>query len=188
MDQIFREGIINLNTRQFGKVVELIVSLIKSYKVSTSLNFDLFDSKRKLHIEVKSSRVFKKNQLDLNLNNLYDLIINNTSKNRLLKTRQVKNEKFDCNIQQIKTNLFDELYYLLFFYDSIEIFCIKNKQIKKDKKLKYSDKQHRGNKGEGQFHINQDNYGYHKSKYFIQSLTYKEIKKLLLKYNRKQAN
>ena len=90
MDSAFREGIINLNTRQFGKVVELIVSLIKNYKVSTNLNFDLFDSKRKLYIEIKSSRVFKKNQLDLNLNNLYDLIINNTNKNRLLKTRQVK--------------------------------------------------------------------------------------------------
>ena len=58
MDEAFREGIINLNTRQFGKAIELIVTLIKDYKTNT--NFDLYDSKRKRHIEVQSSRVFKK--------------------------------------------------------------------------------------------------------------------------------
>ena len=184
MDEAFREGIINLNTRQFGKVVELIVTLIKDYKTSTNLDFDLYDSKRKRHIEVKSSRVFKKNKLDFKLNNLYNMIINNTNKNRLLKTNQVKTEKFDCNIQQVKAKLFDELYYLLFFYDRIEIFLIKNKQIKKDKKLKYSDKQHKGNIGEGQFHINQDTYEHHKKKYFIEAQTYTQIKRLLLRHNK----
>jgi len=181
MDEAFREGIINLNTRQFGRFVELIVKLIKGFKDSTDLDFDLYDSKRKKTIEVKSSRVFKKQKINFKLNNLYDLIINNTNKNRLLKTNQVNTEKFDCNIQQIKSNLFDELYYLLFFYDKIEVFLIKKDQIKKDKKLKYSDKQHKGNKGEGQFHVNQDTYSYHKKKYFKQAITYTEIKRLLLK-------
>jgi len=60
MDEAFREGIINLNTRQFGRFVELIVKLIKGFKDSTDLDFDLYDSKRKKTIEVKSSRVFKK--------------------------------------------------------------------------------------------------------------------------------
>ena len=104
------------------------------------------------------------------------MIINNINKNRLLKTNQVRTEKFDCNIQQVKTKLFDELYYLLFFYDRIEIFLIKSKQIKKDKKLKYSDKQHKGNIGEGQFHVNQDTYAHHKKKYFVEVLTYAQIK------------
>ena len=185
MEKTFKEGIINLNTRQFGKVVELIVTLITNYKTSTHLDFDLYDPKRKLHIEVKSSRVFKKHRLNLNLNNLYDLIINNTNKNRLLKTNQTKTENFDCNIQQIKIYLFDELYYLLFFYDCIEVFLIKNKQIKKDKKLKYSDKQHKGNVGEGQFHVNQDTYAHHKKKYFVRALTYSEIRRLLLKHKKK---
>ena len=57
----FREAIINLNTRQFGKVVELIVTLIKHYEISTHLDFDVYDPKRKMKIEVKSSRVFNRN-------------------------------------------------------------------------------------------------------------------------------
>ncbi len=73
------------------------------------------------------------------------------------------------------------MYYLLFFYDIIEIFKIDSKQVKKDRNLNYRNKQHRGNEGEGQFHINQNNYQYHKNNYFLQSVTYEKIKELLLK-------
>ena len=180
MDDHFRDGIINLHTRQFGKVVELIVQLLRDYQDSNQLDFDLFDPNTSKNIEVKSSRVFKENKLKLDLENLYDLIIHNSNRNRLLKQNQAIDVKFDCNIQQIKTELFDSMYYLLFFYDIIEIFKIDSSQIKADKNLNYSDKQHRGNKGEGQFHINQNHYQYHKNNYFLQSVTYEKIKELLL--------
>ena len=88
---------------------------------------------------------------------------------------------FDCNIQQIKNQYFDYLYYVLFFSDIIEFFRLIPGKIIKDKAIGYSDKQHRGNKGEGQFHINQKNYAHHKKNYFIGKMDYEELKEKLLK-------
>ena len=42
----------------------------------------------------------------------------------------------------------------------------------------YSDKQHRGNKGEGQFHINNDNIKYHRENNLERKLTYEELYEL----------
>jgi len=179
----FRDGIINLNTRQFGTVVELIVKLLRDYQDSEQLDFDLFDPETKMNIEVKSSRVYRKRYLKFNLDNLYDLIVNNSNRNRLLTQAQAAQEQFDCNIQQVKTELFDALYYLLFFSDVVEIFRIGKDEIRTDANLSYSDKQHKGAKGEGQFHVNHKNYEYHKEKYFVQSVTYSEIKDMLLRRN-----
>ena len=180
MENLFRDGIINLNTRQFGTVVELIVTLLRDYQESNKLDFDLFDPQTGKNIEVKSSRVYRKQYLKFDLDNLYELIINHSNRNRLLRQEQATSEKFDCNIQQIKINLFDTLYYLLFFFDVIEIFKIRRGQIRQDVNLNYSDKQHRGNEGEGQFHVTQKNYEYHRANYFVQSVTYDEIKAMLL--------
>ena len=104
-DDIFRDGIINLHTRQFGKVVELVVQLLKDYQDSGQLDFDLYDPKTNKNIEIKSSRVFKKQTLKFNLDNLYHLIINNSNRNRLLKQSQASHTQFDCNIQQIKVGV-----------------------------------------------------------------------------------
>ena len=84
-EDLFRDGIISLNTRQFGTVVELIVKLLKDYQESNQLDFDLFDPETKRSIEVKSSRVFRKQSLKFNLDNLYDLIIKSSNRNRLLR-------------------------------------------------------------------------------------------------------
>ena len=62
MSDDFRDGIINLYTRQFGTVVEILIKFLYSYQDSLDLSFDLIDCKNK--IEVKGSRVFKK----INLN------------------------------------------------------------------------------------------------------------------------
>jgi len=71
-DDLFRDGIINLHTRQFGRVVELIVQLLRDYQDSNRLDFDLFDPETNMNIEVKSSRVFKKQLLQFDLDHLYD--------------------------------------------------------------------------------------------------------------------
>jgi len=57
----------------------------------------------------------------------------------------------------------------------IEIFEIDSTEIKKDATIAYSDRQHRGNIDEGQFHVNNHTYEHHKKNYFIQSITYKTI-------------
>ena len=64
-----------------------------------------------------------------------------------------------------KRKEFDILYYGLFFADVIEIFKINSNEIADCPG--YSDKQHRGNKGEGQFHLNQDNLAYHRKEHQV---------------------
>lgn len=183
MSDSFRDGIMSLHTRQFGKVAELFIKLLRGYKGGKTLAHDLYDHGSDESIEVKSARVYREQKLALTLPNLYRTLIKNTNEHRLLKQSQTSDAtiKFDCNIQQIKTDCFDRMYYLLFFYDVIELFEISSEQITSDANLNYSDKQHRGNIGEGQFHVTQNNYAYHKSKYFVQTLTYDKIKELLLK-------
>ena len=82
---------------------------------------------------------------------------------------------FDCNIQQVKIKEFDCLYYGCFFEDIILIFKINSDEILNDKTIFYSDHQHRGNIGEGQFHISNKNIKNHINKYFLNSLTYEKL-------------
>jgi len=88
-----------------------------------------------------------------------------------------KNFSFDCNIQQVKKVEFDVLYYGLFFADCVKIFRIMSEQI--GSQIFYSDKQHKGNVGEGQFHINGDTFQIHLDNYLYQTLTYEELYELL---------
>ena len=172
--QKFRDGIIDIHTRQFGTAAEVIVMIVKKCIGSKKLEFDLIDVNNN-KVEVKASKVFKKQKLDMNIKNFYEIIMNNSNRERLIRQKDVDKFTFDCNIQQIKIKLFDKMIYLLFFKDVIEIFEIQKKQIQKDAKIHYSDKQHRGNVGEGQFHINNKTYGHHKKHYFIESITYTEL-------------
>ncbi len=170
----FRDGIMNVHTRQFGTVAELVIRILKNHINSGKIHFDLIDIDNK-KIEVKASRVFKKNELKMDIHNFYEIIMNNSNRGRLLNQKDVTKKDFDCNIQQIKTKYFDRLIYLLFFKDIIEIFEITNESILKDKEINYSNKQHAGNVGEGQFHINNQTYKHHKEKYFIESITYEKL-------------
>jgi hypothetical protein len=77
----------------------------------------------------------------------------------------------------VKRAEFDILYYGLFFADCVVIFRINSDQI--GSQIYYSDKQHKGNVGEGQFHINQDTLQIHLDRYLYQKLTYDKLLKLL---------
>ena len=170
----FRDGIIDIHTRQFGTAAEIVIMIMQGCTESRKLEFDLMDINNK-KVEVKASKVLKKQKLSMSVENFYDIVISNSNRNRLIKQRDIKKFEFDCNIQQIKVKLFDKMIYLLFFNDVIEVFEITKKQILKDKKINYSDKQHRGNIGEGQFHINNKTYDHHKKNYFIESITYEKL-------------
>jgi len=94
-----------------------------------------------------------------------------------------KDHRFDCNIQQVKRAEFDVLYYGLFFSDCIQIFRIESSIIKENRhggRIFYSDFQHKGNAGEGQFHINPSTLQIHLDFYHYKMLTYDELHKLLL--------
>ena len=79
---------------------------------------------------------------------------------------------FDSNIQQVKPDQFDFLFYGQFFLDIITIYCVSSTSI--EVLPNYSDKQHRGNTGEGQFHLNNRTIHLHRN-YLLQTITYHDL-------------
>lgn len=174
-----RDGIFDLYTRRFGTVAENLIKILANTSWGQDLTHDLFDDISLERIEVKFSRALKANESTINENNILDEIIAADNRARMFKSTEWEKYGFDCNIQQIKRKEFDILYYGIFFSDKIQIFKIKSGEI--GKAIKYSDKQHRGNVGEGQFHLNNGTYAYHLENHFEKELTYKQILKMLKK-------
>ena len=171
----FRNGIFSLQTRRFGDVAEIMIKKIYNMSNSNVLNFDKEkDGKR---IEVKFSRGLKKNDSIINEYNIVEQCLKGSPNNRSILSTEATKYKFDCNIQQIKNKEFDELYFGIFFKDVVEIFKITSQEI--ENLSNYSNKQHRGNVGEGQFHLNQKNIENYRQKYLIRSLTYQELYQIL---------
>lgn len=170
----FRDGIFALNTRRFGKVAELMIQKIFNLIDSDNLAYDLRTTAGE-KIEVKFSTVLKKCSSNINYNNLIKSVVASNIDNRMLTFDMAKKLSFDCNIQQVKTKEFKYLYYGCFFEDKIMICKIESSEIAKDAKILYSDHQHRGNVGEGQFHINNTTIDNHLNKYLIKWLTYEEL-------------
>jgi hypothetical protein len=174
-------AIFELNTRKFGSVVEKLLEnflgkLGYTVKKSNSISYD--KNINGLDDEIKASRVLVKSKLDIENGSIVENIINH-NKERKLKKINCLTQDWDCNIQQIKTDCFENLWYVLFFEDSVEIFKIDKSQILSDPNISYSNKQHRGNVGEGQFHITNKNIQYHFDNYFFKTVSYGEIIKLL---------
>ena len=59
--ETLREGIFNLNTRRFGTVCELLIQKLAKYGKGRSQFHDLYDDEHEHRIEVKFSRVQRKN-------------------------------------------------------------------------------------------------------------------------------
>lgn len=175
--QTFRDGIFALRTRRFGTVAEIMVKKLYNLDESGSLAFDKKVRDTHERIEVKFSTVMKENDAKIRDDNVIDQCNKANLANRAMRSDEVSAYNFDCNIQQVKRKEFDLLYYGLFFSDSIEIYKMSSDQILDCQG--YSDKQHRGNEGEGQFHINQDNIEYHRCNFLQRVLTYAELYQLL---------
>jgi hypothetical protein len=176
----FKEGIFNLRTRRFGTVAELMIKKLTNLGGSRNLAYDLHDEQLDNRIEVKFSTVMKANDSTISIKNAIEQCIKANLSNRMMKSNEVKNESFDCNIQQIKRVEFDLLFYGLFFYDKIAIFSMKSDQILSCPG--YSDFQHRGNEGEGQFHINNSSYDFHLKNHLVQWLFYEDLLELFKDY------
>ena len=143
---------------------------------------DLYDDVKRRRIEVKFSVVMKKADTPISESTVLQCIEESTSAERMVAFSEWEQHKFDCNIQQIKRVEFDVLYYGLFFSDKILIFRIESGQIKENNKggqIHYSDFQHKGNEGEGQFHINSDTFHIHLDNHLYQTLTYDQLYTLL---------
>lgn len=174
----FRDGIFALRTRRFGNVAEIMIEKIYRLENSNKLNYDRFDAVENKKIEIKFSTVMKENEERINSSNVIEQCLKANIANRAMKFEDISQYKFDCNIQQIKCNEFDILYYGLFFADAILIFKISSNDILKLDN--YSNKQHRNNEGEGQFHINNDNLQFHIDNFLIKQMTYDNLYKIFL--------
>ena len=172
-----RDGIFALHTRRFGSVAECMVRrLIKCGRGMNQFH-DLYDDALKHRIEVKFSTVRRAAETIIDEDTVLRCIEEATSVKRMVKFAEWQKTEFDCNIQQVKRAEFDVLYYGLFFADVIAIFKIASKDI--GPQIYYSDKQHKGNVGEGQFHVNRDTLQYHLDHYLYGKITYDELYELL---------
>jgi len=172
-----RDGIFALHTRRFGSVAEVMIRRLVHLGKGRNLFHDLYDDAAQHRIEVKFSRVQRAAETRITEATVLQCIEEATSEHRLVDFDEWRGQTFDCNIQQIKRVEFDVLYYGLFFADCVTIFRINSSEI--GPQIFYSDKQHKGNLGEGQFHINQDTLQIHLDNYLYCSLTYDGLLELL---------
>lgn len=177
-----RDGIFALRTRRFGSVAEYMVKRLLKCSQARSLFHDLYDDARQHRIEVKFSVVQKKAERTVTEETVLRCIEEATAEERMVAFADWQQYEFDCNIQQIKRAEFDVLYYGLFFSDCIKIFRLESNEIKENQnggRIYYSDFQHKGNVGEGQFHINPRTLPIHLDYYLYKTLTYDQLYELL---------
>lgn len=174
---IFKEGIFSLNTRRFGTLAEIMIKKLYDLQWSGNKSFDLYDPLNDKKIEVKFSRVMQKHSDTIREENVIDQCMSDAYlENRSLNANDIF-IPFDSNIQQIKCHNFDYLFYGLFFMDCVEIYGVCSQHIHSIPG--YSDHQHAGNIGEGQFHLNNSSINYHRNNFFKKALTYSELFRLL---------
>lgn len=176
--EAFRRGLFSLQTRRFGKIGEIFVQALEEFDEPESIFHDLFDSMNGERIEVKCSRVLIANSETITVENFIQQCMNNDPESRPVNYADRETNAWDCNIQQVKRTEFSRLYYLLFFQDRISVFCIRSEQIQRDSALNYSDRQHAGNEGEGQFHVTNENIQHHISTYHFGDFTYAQLLEL----------
>jgi hypothetical protein len=166
-----QQAIFGLHTRRFGAVAEIMIKKMVMLERSSTLAYDLFDDKEGTRIECKFSRAQKKAEVKITESTLFKAL--ECEANRDIMYHEWKDFPWDCNIQQIKKAEFDILYYGVFFKDAILVFKVYSEQI--DKEMRYSDKQHRGNTGEGQFHLNRQTLRHHLNYHLYKTISYGEL-------------
>lgn len=176
--EIFRRGIFNLRTRRFGTAAELLIQKLLGANKGRSQFHDLYDDEKSHRIEVKFSTVNTSSDEPINIKNLLTAI-EKAGTERAVPYAGWQAYKFDCNIQQVKIAEFDILYYGLFFSDKIVIFKIDTDTIPNDRDIYFSNKQHKGNVGEGQFHINNTTLPHHLKNYLYKAIGYEDFLDLL---------
>lgn len=185
---MFRRGLFNMRTRRFGRVAELLVERLTNATAARNQFHDLYDDKLKHRIEVKFCTVNAEHDERITLDNLLG-VVEAAGRERAVPFRDWQAYKFDANIQQVKRSEFDILYYGLFFADDIVMFKANSSQIKTQAEIVtgdlnavqiyFSDKQHKGNVGEGQFHINQKTLNIHLNHFHYKTISYSDFLTLI---------
>ncbi len=175
----FRDGIFSLYTRRFGKMTELMIQQFKGLSDPDSNSYDLYDQNQDKKVEVKFCTAQTKHDASISGSNILEAIAGSSIHERMFPSDEWQEHQFDCNIQQVKPTEFHVLYYGIFFSDIIQIFKITSEEINNNPALiSYSNKQHRGNVGEGQFHLNNDTYQIHLDHFLENELKYSDLYEL----------
>lgn len=175
--RLLRDALFRLNTRRFGAVAELIIKKLKALSGPQSVFHDLFDPRTKQRIEVKFSTVLAKWSEPMREDNLLQVLQAAMSEERVVSFSNWEASLFDCNVQQVKPAEFDTLYYGLFFHDCVLVFHCHSSEV--ERMPGWSDKQHKGNQGEGQFHLTNKNLAEHLTRHLHLKLSYQELAALL---------
>jgi hypothetical protein len=175
-EEKIKNTIIGIAPKKLGNLVEDIIRQQFCFeKVNKNTEYDACKELRR--IEIKSSRALE--EIADTDNDYFSYLVSYSRS--LIKIEDLKTKTYVCNIQQVKPKLFDDLYYTLVVNEGILVFKMTKKEIKNDKKIAFSGKQHRGNIGEGQFHIKKANIQHHMDTYHIKTLLWSDIFKTLEK-------
>lgn len=173
--EILKENLKQMSPRRFGEKFGewFVFNLDSNLKERLDGSHDgIYNDKR---CEIKISRALFKTSKKISLTE--ELL----SSNKSFYVNSESTDKFDCNIQQVKPKCFDLMIYGVFFDDIIYLFKTDSSTIQTDKNISYNDKQHRGNVGEGQFHIKRNNLQYHIDNFLYKKLTWQDLLKIIEK-------
>lgn len=173
-------NLMNMAPKKIGTILEKIVRAEFSIDVNGHINAENDGLCQVSTIEIKSSRAMFETDSDKKAS-LYSFVAN--YQRGLVSLADLETSNFVCNIQQVKPKLFNRLYYVLLVKEGLLIFKIANNQIVNDSNITYSNKQHRGNTDEGQFHIKKSNINYHIETYYDRMIGWERIIDILQTLN-----
>jgi hypothetical protein len=183
VSQELRDGIFALHTRRFGRIAEHMIQALAGLGKARGRFHDLFDDLEEHRVEVKFSRVLRSNEVPVESGSVLQAINEARAPERMVSLSEAWEALWDCNIQQIKRAEFDVLYYGLFFSDCV--ICFRASTSLVHELPGYSDFQHKGNVGEGQFHLTPLTLRYHLEHHRRFDLTYDELLNVLTELDRR---
>jgi hypothetical protein len=176
-EEHFRNNLILLEGKNFGKIFEIIVSRLANLEKAGDASHDWYCSLSSSRIEVKAIRAFFSHE-KMNDGNLIEMLLEGSKSKKLVNDKRKKIDQWNGGVCQIKLNCFEFLYYCAVFYDKIYFFITTPEKISNDKKICFSKKQHR-NGNMGQFHLTPQNIDHHIENYLYKQLTYKQLISIL---------
>lgn len=147
------ENIATLNTRRLNVVTKGIVN-----------DFTDFDTTNQM---VLSSMAIRKTRLD----QTYVSLIENGDKKKFIPYSQRYNHRFNCAIQQIKSE-YSGVVFVLYFSDVVAIYQVNRAELKY--LPTYCTKQHKDNHNEAQFTVNNKNIDFFED-YLVRLVSYNSI-------------
>ena len=172
-----QRGVFRLKTRRLGTLAEILVAKFIHAAPPTSLHHDLTGHNGE-RVEVKFATVLQKEHRKIDASNVLCIVLDDDEVDRAVGFAKWQDHVFDCNIQQVKCADFDVLWYGLFFKDGAAIFRATSNDV--HLLPAFCQKQHKGNCGEGQFHITNKNLHLHLQHNLVAFLTYQMVFDILV--------